>query len=44
MITDKDLNKDLNNYIIYNKGYHITIDYVGFKCRSDSFREIGKNY
>lgn len=31
-----------DNHIIYNKGYHITIDYFGFKTESDSFKKIGE--
>lgn len=42
MITNKDL-KEIYNEIIYNKGYHITIDYFGFKCGNNNFKEIGKN-
>lgn len=42
MITENHINLD-DDYIIYNKGYHITIDYFGFKCKSDSFKNIGED-
>lgn len=41
MVINKDNN--LKNIVIYNKGYHITIDYFGFECKSDSFIEVGNN-
>jgi S-adenosylmethionine decarboxylase len=42
--SNNTINKNIDeDYIIYNKGYHITIDYFGFKCKSDSFKEIGEN-